>query len=988
MSKTGSVISDLKEWYLGRLSKSAVWFIAHLDKNKIPRPKTLQEIPPLAKEMLTFMGYPEPSDTYTDTKGNVIDYKEANPAKEIVQMALETAKQLNLVRPGMELPLRRVWYAYAKAALERGLMGYVYSKKSEKKHGQQREPLDGDYYSGFSDIIKNDPSLWYDTYGVKNSGKLTYVPSASPYLGDMFEPIMLGVEKTSYFQVLENMAKMLGLSLYAAGGQSSVSASEEIMKRIDPIMKQKKKKHLHIYGVTDFDPAGYSIAKNIYEHSKIFIERFGGKADYERLAPLPKHYTDTELEQGLYTIKQKWAEPSVHTFTRGKRKGETEIKGHWGYNHDRKTPLKTGVLLGGLDAIKDREDEGKIKFKRKRLEYKKTTGTHREGDPILDRSGNEQLYISQGLEIESLPEEPLESILKNPPSTMPTSYSGIARMRFILFDDIIERHGLDEAFKFLISLKNQGSYTGDNLVGRVIDVKNAEEIDEIVSSADEPFWQLHTDLEKWIKSYIENERKDVSADIDAWIDDVIQKYTNQKHSDYNKDKTKELIVNLKDSIYEALASNENSIKIRFPEIFSIDKIKHYSQLDEDYYKGIPIEKGGYSYNTDFKITIPDDIIKNIKPIANFAKCIDLNAQAAVDYLKELEKKLEAGEHIFDKLWEIPPVKGCIIDDDDNITFSEGGEVNPEQKQEVERLKQEIEELKAGVADDEYYEIAEERKERIEELQDTLEAAEGVESVIREELGEADTKIDNLEDTIDDMEKEFDEEKQKFIEDIDRLKQEIIFAQKTKASPEEIEKYKEQLEECREQLTVSQEWKGKHAILLGESIKLKTDLAKAKKSGNQPKINRLERELKTTTNKLKDCREQLKKARYKPATLPKTTKLSPYERKLVKRDPFRIWTDQQVIKLSMFNERFRKLNEVVEKMRDYTVHKVKAKTVLTVMDRVYSTRIKKLQKLEREIQEATEIRKKKLLPFKEDRMQSLRTEMNVHTREIRRLSRLP
>ena len=692
-----SKIAGLRDWYLGRLGKTAKWFIAHLDNQGISRPTTLQEIPSLAKTMLEFIGYPEPHDTYKTVKGETKTYKEANPAKELVQMSLEIAKHLGLLESTMNLPLRRVWYAFIKAALERGLKDYVYSKASEEKAGMQREATDSDYYDGFGDIIKSSPVLWYSDYGIKNSGKLTFVPlideedPSTPTMGDLFTPIMIGVEKTSYFQVLENMCQMLGLSLYAAGGQSSISASEEIMKRIDPIMKEKGEKHLDIYAITDFDPAGYSIAKGIHNHSKLFIERLGGSVDFERLAPLPKHYTDTELKQGLYTVKKKWTEPTTHTFKRGPRKGITETKGHWGYNPtDRKRKIPDDVKLGALEVIHEREDKERslrdilyniypILFERKREVYKSSSKKgakkpHKKGDPILDKDGYEQFYISQGLEIESLPEEPIREILKNPPTSMPRSYDGIARMRFIIFDDIIERHGLDGAFKFLISLKKRdwSTYSGESLAGDVVDVENAEKIDRIVNDADDPFWQLHTDMEEWIKSYIKDEKNEVAKDIDDWINDIIQKYTNVSHKFYDKNTTDELKNKLKDKIYNALASNSSTISFDFPEDFEIEKIKRYRQMEEDYHKGLSINESDYDYPADFKITIPDKIIENIKPIADFAKCIALNAQEVVDYLAELKEKLEDGEHIFDRKWEIPAVRACKINDEGEAEFVENG----------------------------------------------------------------------------------------------------------------------------------------------------------------------------------------------------------------------------------------------------------------------------------------------------------------------------
>ena len=225
---TKSKIADLRGWYLGRLTKSAKWFRIYLKEKEIPEPTTLQEIPLLAKEMLEFMKYPEPYDSYKTTKGVIKTYQEANPAREIVQMSLELAKELKLLKSGMDLPLRRIWYAFIKKALEEGLKGFVYTKASKEKTGEQREAEDKDYYDGIGNIIKGSSDLWYNVYGIKNTGKLTFVPTSfistegekiGITLGDIFTPILIGVEKTSYFEVLNNMCKMLGLTLYAAGGQ-------------------------------------------------------------------------------------------------------------------------------------------------------------------------------------------------------------------------------------------------------------------------------------------------------------------------------------------------------------------------------------------------------------------------------------------------------------------------------------------------------------------------------------------------------------------------------------------------------------------------------------------------------------------------------------------------------------------------------------------------------------------------------------------------
>jgi hypothetical protein len=851
-----SVIADLRDWYLGRLNKTAKWFIAHLDTKEISRPTTLQEIPPLAKEMLEFIRYPEPTDTYTTIKGELKTYEEANPAKELVQMSLELAKELGLLRSGMDLPLRRIWYSFIKAALERGLKGYVYTEASTLA-GEQREASDSDYYDGFSDIIKGSSDLWYNVYGIKNTGKMTFVPREGMngvLLGDMFSPIMIGIEKTSYFEVLKNMCSMLGMALYAAGGQSSVSASEEIMKRIDPEMKNKDQKHLDIYAITDFDPAGYSIAKGIFNHSKLFIERYGGNVDFERLAPLPKHYTDTELEQGLYTVKKKWSKPTIKTFKRGKRKGESETKGHWGYNPiDRTKPLPDNIKLGAIEVLEEREANDFYDFKK-------------------DSAGR---YI-QGLEIESLPEEPIEEILENPPSKMPRTFTGIARMRFIIFDDIIKRHGLDTAYKFLIGLKNYrwGTYSGEVLVENVINVKNAEKVDKVVSDADRPFWVLHTNLEEWIQSYIEDEKNEVIKDIDGWLDDVIEQYTNPEHEDYNKEITDEFKEQLKDKIYRALADNSSSISFDFPEEFKIEKVEGYDE--------------------EFEITIPDKIIDNIRPIADFAKCIALNAQQVVDYLKDLKGELGKNEHIFDRAWEIPTVQACKINEEGEAEFvkTEIIETNcSEYKSQIRRLNDEIAEYESDIIKLEK-QIKEAPEEASDELQANLKELRRLAEMRQKEVSDwedkyvkLNTQYRVLQDVIDKKNKEIQELKglevkierlNKLLEECNNEKEKLQEKIGEGLLPKEAEKILLELEKLRQETTK-------------EIAELRKEI-EAKRVSKAPKVE-IKKEVEKIKKSVAEKFEEMKEVGYKKETSKMKDMLSLLNEEITGTDYFGKWNEK-------------------------------------------------------------------------------------------------
>jgi hypothetical protein len=551
------------------------------------------------------------------------------------------------MKEGDELPLRRVWYAFIKATLERGLEGYVYGKGSVI--GDNRKPEDGDYTNAFSDIIKNT-NLWYSDFGIRN-------PSATSTIVEpkYFPPILIGLEKRSYYDVLQQMSELLGFSIYSAGGQSKFAEQEVLAKNIketifDPFPEYDD---LDIYIISDFDPAGIDIAINIGEHQKFYQERFGKTVTMVRLAPLPEHYTEEELKQSLYNVesseRETWNYPeNIHLRDRIR-----EVKGGIDDNYPneyKKTKSKFNKLAKIKTKTPDQIEE--MKDLRKVLDDFEAVGEGR----------------AFGLEVESLPDQPLNfvedeygnvvrEILKNPPTDWDDhdyndingSWKGLTRMRFILFDKLIEQYGLDQTFEVLLEAAAPEAYS---LTDDYIDEENFEESKNQLSKTGDLVREFTNKPSAWIKNYITTEKGDLEDKIQSWIDDIIAQFIDESHKDFRKDEKEKLIEEIQNGLYYAISRNRSSYSIEFPVDFKI------TDLD--------------GKEEDFMIIIPKELIANLKPIIDYSLCIAANIQEGLNYIEELEKphlttvkdeygtehKTADGKEMLSKKFKLPLIRQC------------------------------------------------------------------------------------------------------------------------------------------------------------------------------------------------------------------------------------------------------------------------------------------------------------------------------------------
>jgi len=727
-----SRIKDLREGFIDAyfISKTK---LDVLDEG-IPPTATLQEIPKYAKKTLDIIDFPTPEEKYTTSEGNPRSFMHSQPSKQLVQTALALAKKRGLLRDGMDLPLRRLWYAFIKANLERGVDGYIYGF-GKYATGLPREPSDGDYVDGFADIIK-ETNLWYSDFGVRNPSATAEVRTPKLFL----RPIIIRLEKRSYYDVLKNMATLLGLSIYSAGGQSRFSEQEVLAKRVygDIFENHPERENLDIFVISDFDPAGIDIAINIGEHQKFYQERFGKNVETKRIAPLPKHYTPKELEEGIYTVKN-------------------EDRKTWNYDKLKKKEREDFEEKGVLDMIKEISDT--------REKYN------------LDRK--------QGLEVESLPDQPLKDILRNPPADWDSrdyndpqgDWKSLTRMRFILFDELIEKYGIDGAFLYLLKQKTNPAGYGESfdtksMAGKLIDKGEAGDISGVVKDAYGIMSSIDDEVVAFIDNYLQEDKLQVAENINNWLDDVIAKYTDETHEKYDEKTTKEMIEKLKNKLYAAIAKDKSYFNLSFPEDYKIEKVKD----ENDKY-----------YPSDFKITIPDAIVDNMRPIIDWALCMELNAQEVSDYFEDLKKPVELDSEYIDleteieeleeekneeeydserwneieeeikekkikkktiesqivlgTSWDIPPVRGCKIiteDEERKAIFSEPAERCKDLEEKIDDLETQISNLEEDK--EKYLELWRKKKEEITEEEITEDYSEEI-AELNEKIKEYEEKLE-------------------------------------------------------------------------------------------------------------------------------------------------------------------------------------------------------------------------------------------------------
>jgi len=404
-----------------------------------------------------------------------------------VRGALWIAKEHELIPP--DTPLRQVWYMFIKLIFQ----------KLKKKI---LNPVDS-YTKSFADIMKAT-DYWYRDFNVVNPPS-SFKEVDNYWRAELFPNVMLALEKESYFQSMDTFADLLGVNLYASGGQSSFSNAEDISRVLH---EAHPNKDVNIYTISDYDPAGFNIGKALQSHFTSYLQRTNQNVKAIKVSPFPKDYTPTELDLAKFmvspeTVKQEnWNKPERIAEREAVDLIDHRFEDIDFYNEESE---KKG------SELRDALYEGFLRPEA----HKKWIQDWRE------KVKNGQFPHMLGLEVESLPREPFDKQMPN--GMDKTEAIGNARMRLLVYDKLLKDFKLKQALrsiydKYFLTQEDQDYPVPHawKVFKRKADIHKLEKIkdeideklDEIIESQSDVLENNYNELEEQLKEWIDALKED------------------------------------------------------------------------------------------------------------------------------------------------------------------------------------------------------------------------------------------------------------------------------------------------------------------------------------------------------------------------------------------------------------------------------------------------------------------------------------------------
>jgi len=342
--------------------------------------------------------------------------------------ALWLSKENNLLPPNT--PLRQVWYTFIKLTLQ-------------KLKKQAMHPVSA-FSTNFKDLVENS-DLMYADFNIVNPPDKFNIKAERHY----FPNVLIGLEKESYYGFFQKFANLIGVHLFAAGGQPAYSGTEEIARQIaektgydEPTGKldewgdeitRKKLDELNVMAVSDYDPSGLNIGNAIAKQfSSHMGRRYGTNVSSYRAAPTLTDYTPAELTKASYNVKGSTVDQKLWKADSKNRLAKNFIDDRFKdvtiYDDTPKSWMMR-FLAGGDQKMKAPKAKKWIAKWKARIE----------ADP-------EDYPHMFGLEVESLPREPL-------PRQLPAGFTwngvGQARAKLLTFEELerVFPDGVEDGFK-------------------------------------------------------------------------------------------------------------------------------------------------------------------------------------------------------------------------------------------------------------------------------------------------------------------------------------------------------------------------------------------------------------------------------------------------------------------------------------------------------------------------------------------------------------
>lgn len=213
--------------------------------------------------------------------------------------------ELALIRaqgPRPDRTLRSLWYSLVKPALSR--MG----KLNETTRSGRPKDWDGKLSSTLGKLVAAGVTT-YEEFGIVDGSRqrqqalpITQSVVSIQLTGPHAPHVVLCSEKDTIYPVIQQVAELYGVSCYSGGGQPAKAATENLVLNI---LRHRayRGQGITILSLTDYDPAGYSIAGSFFAQVQQSLRGRGVRATHHRLGLEPWQLTEEELAQNVYEPK-------------------------------------------------------------------------------------------------------------------------------------------------------------------------------------------------------------------------------------------------------------------------------------------------------------------------------------------------------------------------------------------------------------------------------------------------------------------------------------------------------------------------------------------------------------------------------------------------------------------------------------------------------------------------------------------------------------
>ena len=199
--------------------------------------------------------------------------------------------------------MRSVWYDHIKPVLSR--LGVLNQKT---RNGEAVDwPTKLSAY--LAEIVRDGLTTYEELLIIDGSRQrqVAYeilVPVQNvPVVGAHFPWLILFTEKDTIWPVVEALASLYGVSAISGGGEPSLACTENTVLEILRSEAYEVGQALVLLSLTDYDPAGYSIAVSQYQ--QLLDTAHGVTVVHERLGLTPEQLTPDERAAKAYEPKEK-----------------------------------------------------------------------------------------------------------------------------------------------------------------------------------------------------------------------------------------------------------------------------------------------------------------------------------------------------------------------------------------------------------------------------------------------------------------------------------------------------------------------------------------------------------------------------------------------------------------------------------------------------------------------------------------------------------